>query len=102
MNNEKLKNEWKLRLEDLNQSGLSMAKWAKEKGYKLHQVQYWKRKFNSSKTSNFLPVKFSHEINESSSSESINIKIGKFELNVHSGFDSSTLKSVLGVLNELC
>jgi hypothetical protein len=102
MNNEKLKNEWKLRLEDLNHSGLSMTEWAKEKGYKLHQVQYWKKKFNSSVSTKFLPVNFNSEVSDFNHSESINIKIGKFELNVHSGFDYSTLKSVLGVLNELC
>jgi outer membrane protein OmpA-like peptidoglycan-associated protein len=102
MNNDQLRNEWKQRLEDLSSSGLPMTQWAKEKGYKLHQVQYWKRKLNSSIPSKFLPINLNSEVNDSSSNESINIKIGKFELNVHFGFDSSTLKTVLSVLNELC
>jgi len=57
-----LRQEWEGNLADFEQSGLSQSAWCRQRGYPLHQLQYWRKKVLIDATGvtdqpTFVPVK---------------------------------------------
>ncbi|QVK16922.1 IS66 family insertion sequence element accessory protein TnpB [Mycoplasmatota bacterium] len=105
MNYNKLRSEWKERIEEYQKSGLSKSKWCRENGYKLHQLLYWIKKNNQNENQaqeiNWIPIPVNHEMVEMNEEKCITIKIGKCNIKVEPGFNGNHLKDVVKVLSEL-
>jgi hypothetical protein len=107
MNYDKLRSEWKTRIDDYNQSGLTKSQWCREKGLKLHQLHYWIKRFNSnpnekenqSEEINWVPVTVNHQIVNMNDNKSITIKFEKCDIEVNPGFDKEHLKDIVQVLS---
>lgn len=107
MTKEELRNEWKERIKDYQESGLSMTKWCEKNGNKLHQLQYWLKRYgNISKSkeesTKWVSVDLDSKENISMKDDSIKLKIRECEIEIKSGFDVDSLKKVVSVVNELC
>ncbi len=107
MTKEELRNDWEKRIKDYQESGLSMSKWCKKTGNKLHQLQYWLKKYKNNtipkkENTNWVSVNLNTKDNSSMENNTIKLKIGKCEIEIKSGFDVESLKKVVSVVNELC
>lgn len=108
---EKLRSEWKARISDFKVSNLSMKKWCDKNGVKVHQLQYWLKKYQNNDSRNISSNKWieaSLDDNQNitnmkdTQDNLLIIKVGKFEINIKSNIDSIQLKEVIKVLIELC
>lgn len=108
---EKLRLEWKTRINDFKTSNLSMKKWCDKNGVKVHQLQYWLKKYQNNDSNNISSNKWIEaSINDNQDTTVMKdtqdnlliIKVGKFEVNIKSNIDSIQLKEVIKVLIDLC
>lgn len=91
--------EWETRMEQWRESGLSMAAWCRKENINIHQMYYWKRKFDqqidNTSSSDWLEV--SHPANFVEHS-SIIIKVDKLSLEVNPQVDRQLLSDVMHLL----
>ncbi|WP_112182120.1 MULTISPECIES: hypothetical protein [Paraliobacillus] len=91
--------EWEASMDQWSDSGLSMAAWYRKKNINIHQMYYWKRKFDQQtdniSSSNWLEISHSANIDEHSS---IIIKIDKLSVEVKPQVDRQLVSDVLHLL----
>ncbi|WP_280771838.1 IS66 family insertion sequence element accessory protein TnpA [Salipaludibacillus daqingensis] len=90
--------EWHTRMDQWGESGLSMAAWCRQENINIHQMYYWKRKFDQqtdNSTIDWLDISQSSYIGDSSS---IIIKIDKLLVEVNPQVDRQLLSDVLHLL----
>lgn len=94
--------EWEARMKEWKESGLSAAKWCREHDINLHQMYYWKRRFQQesmvTKEANWLPV----QVTESSStikSSPIFIHVHDYAVEVPIGADPVQVAEILRVIS---
>lgn len=98
---EKYQELWEERIKNYEDSGLSIKSWCETNEIKLHQFNYWRRKFKKKQEvqNTLIPIDLSQMTLKDDSS--IKLNIGKINLEIKSGFNPSLLKEVLKVLIEL-
>ncbi len=107
---EKTRLDWEKRIDDFKESNLSIRKWCELNGFKVHQLQYWLKKFKTIESINGKTnwVKATINVEQQVSNESkivqdlLILKVGKCELNINHNTDTNLLKEVIKVLIELC
>lgn len=91
--------EWETRMDQWGESGLSMAAWCRKENINIHQMYYWKRKFDQQtdnpSSGDWLEISHSANIDEHSS---IIIKIDKLSVEVRPQVDRQLLSDVLHLL----
>lgn len=105
--NKQLQRTWKKRINDYRVSGLSMKKWCETHDLKLHQLQYWNKKFKKEDLapkplSQWIPVQLEKPNDNQNSEDSIQLKVGPGIIDVKPGFDPMSLKNLVKVLMDLC
>lgn len=92
-------------IHDYKASGLTAAKWCKEKGFKVHILRYQINKLNKekkapSKENRWVSVVPANLIADEPVAKPLKIVIGQSTIEVTPGFDPETLKAVVKVLSE--
>lgn len=98
---------WSNRIEAFLASGQSRRTWCQEHGLPEHQLGYWLRKLQSSKSSH--PVSSTSERNRWISVETmiptntgVSMRLGKVVLELECGFDPKVLADVVMTLMTVC
>ena len=102
----RLRELWKQRVEEFENSGQAATVWCREHGLKDHQLRYWRRKFNKAASKSvsesnlqWQPIEIGqHETSESK----LEIRVGKAAIEAKSGFDKKLLQDLVVTLAELC
>jgi hypothetical protein len=96
---EKLRQLWKERVADYKNSDLTMKKWCEVNELKIHQLQYWLKKYKTSgqETQQWVTIDMSNEQGIQSNG-SLLLEVGPCKLVINPDFDPSTLKAVVEVL----
>jgi hypothetical protein len=107
MTRNEYRQEWEMRIADLQSSGQSIPVWSATHGLKIHQVRYWlhKLKTKSQPTDNSTPQWLSVKIGEPESTHletSLRIKVGVATIEVQSGFNPELLQEVVRTLSSTC
>jgi len=81
---------WKDRVSEYKSSGLTMRKWCEENELKLHQLQYWVRKFKNEDHQGvkWLPVHVPVK-SESEDNQTIIINVGHYAVELNDDFKES-------------
>ncbi|GAB2538301.1 MULTISPECIES: IS66 family insertion sequence element accessory protein TnpA [Bacillaceae] len=94
--------EWDARMKEWKESGLSAAQWCREHDVNLHQMYYWKRRFQQesigTKEADWLPV----QVTESPSTiknSSIFIHVHDYAVEVPIGADPVQVAEILRVIS---
>lgn len=94
---------WRARIETCRASGMSMAAWCRQEDVNVHQMYYWKRKFDQNsqlddeKTKEWLTV--SDVISHHDSIDSaIVIRIDHFSVEINPHVDRQLLSDVIHLL----
>lgn len=95
-----LRERWEARIAEFRASGLSGARWCKEKGLNARQLYYWLARVKDPSTKpecqpKWLEVKIEETVN------TLEVKIGKAVIEVRPGFDPELLSRVVRTL-ALC
>ncbi len=101
---EKLRSLWKERIDNFRKSKLTMKKYCEAHNLKVHQLQYWNRKFSTntqSKATNWVAVNLNNN-SLNNNNQPIYLNIGSCKIEINHGFNHNLLKELLKVLNELC
>lgn len=90
-------------IQDYKSSGLTAAKWCKEKGFKVHILRYQINKLNKEKKApsnenRWVSVVPANIISDELAPKPLKIVIGQSTIEVTPGFDPGTLKAVVKVL----
>ena len=88
------KDEWKIKINDFNQSGLTVKKWSADNGLSSKTVSRWKNYFKE-------PIQ-SYKFQEIKNTKSTNIKIkcGSLIFEIDSDFNEAVLKRFIKVLKS--
>jgi len=106
-------NEWKVRVDEYRQSGLSASKWCVLNDFSVHTLTYWITRINKlTKDTIPSPEKLCSQNDDHSWATvkivddnrncKIAICIGSARIEVSSGFDKSLLSDVLQVVTRSC
>lgn len=93
-------------LSDYRNSGMTSNAWCLSKGIKKSTLYYWMKRLKAKSSKTDINTKWAelsfpaHALTPSSSC--ITLKIGKFSLDIQSGFEKSALENVLEVVMQLC
>ncbi|RCW62167.1 IS66 family insertion sequence element accessory protein TnpA [Saliterribacillus persicus] len=91
--------EWETKMDQWSESGLSMAAWCRKENINIHQMYYWKRKFDhqtdNPSSSDWLEISHSAETDEHSS---IIIKVDRLSVEVKPQVDRQLLSDVIHLL----
>lgn len=107
--NEEDRKLWTARIEDYRSSKLTGAKWAEDKGVSVHKLRYYINKFNKenkqisnqeSREQQWASVVPIAQVVKSKSNNILRVTIGKATIEVASGFDKDTLKSLVEILSQ--
>ncbi|ADU32139.1 IS66 family insertion sequence element accessory protein TnpA [Evansella cellulosilytica] len=92
--------EWNKRMEQWRDSGLSMAAWCRQEEVNIHQMYYWKRKFDQSSEENQPPIEWiniSHS-NDEGFETPLYITVDHLSIEVRPTVDRRLLSDVLNLL----
>lgn len=100
---EQLRHEWQDKIAQYEASGKKQSVWCRENGIDARNLSRWYNKLKKQDSStptiqSWVPV----EIGEESRNSSINLKIGKVNIEVKEGFHPSLLMKVVKVLGDVC
>jgi hypothetical protein len=106
MNKNELRLHWQAHVAHFQESKQTMKQWCIDNNQKLHQLQYWIKKFKDNgsvevEKTKWLPVTLD-ATTKTHPQEVIKIFVGKCTVEVSPGLNLSMLKDVLSVLTELC
>ena len=104
--------QWRKRIDECTNSGLSVQAWCKVNAVSPDQYHYWKRKFNKldngiQKSETQWASILIEELKKPSVSVSvpapaITLQAGPFKVDVIKGFDKQTLTDLIQILGTLC
>ena len=91
--------QWKRRLDNWKQSGLSASKWCHAHNLSYHLFKYWQKKLeeHAQKRAGFVEISSTMD---SVHTSSITIGIGPFHIQLEPHFDETMLERLLGVLGR--
>lgn len=103
-----LRKLWEARVKEFLASGQTRAHWCANHQLKIHQLQYWIKKFRStpcstpstSHANNWLSAEWKEE-NIAPSCAPLQLRYGQATLDIQPGFDPELLKKVVQVLVSL-
>ncbi len=100
---------WTDRINDYRASGLTAVKWAEDRGVSVHKLRYYIHKFNKEKKQNsnqeskenkWTSIVPGETIVDNKSNNPLKVIIGNATIEVASGFDEDTFKSVVRILSR--
>lgn len=91
-----LADEWKIKLEEFKQSGLSQIAWCKARNIKYHCLKYWLYRTRNSEKSTNKPL--FKELKPTGTS-SIKLKWKNLSIEIDADFDEMTLRRFLKTLD---
>jgi len=100
---------WTDRINDYRSSGLTAVKWAEDRSVSVHKLRYYIHKFNKEKKKNsnqeskeikWTSVVPAETIVDNKSNNPLKVIIGNATIEVASGFDEDTFKSVVRILSQ--
>lgn len=93
---------WKAHLETWQNSGYSLAEYAKQQNLVYHRLIYWKTKFENeqSKPLSFVPVPLQTEP-PGNTPLTLNVQNDRFRIEIGAGFCDTTLRRLLTTLEAL-
>ncbi|PAV31083.1 IS66 family insertion sequence hypothetical protein [Virgibacillus profundi] len=101
--------EWKARYKAWKSSDLSVAKWCREQGIKVHQMYYWIQKFESNEESpeqlpetQWLAVNMEDESSHTATQEPVFIHFGAISVEVRPGVNMGLVSDIVHVLRKEC
>ena len=94
---EEIQNQWKEKIQNQRQSGLSMASWCKKNDISITTFYYWRDKLlpKSVNRATFVELQDTQEAPEASG---ITIECQNFLIRLNKQFDPTTLQNCLKVL----
>lgn len=103
MTKEELRQEWQTKIAEYEASGKRQSVWCRENGINLRNFNRWYNKLKRQSTSTsavqgWVPVK----ITNGTDNPSLNLRIGKVNIEVKERFRPSLLAEVVKVLGEIC
>lgn len=102
---EQLRDEWRNRVKDWEESGLTQAEYCRRNSLKIKQFLYWKKKYTPKpSTLPFvqIPITPKTSLSPLTHTSPLCIKIGnRYCIEVDRGFDPMVLEDVVGVLSRL-
>lgn len=103
MTKEQLRQEWQAKTAEYEASGKRQSVWCRENGIKLRNFNRWYNKLKRQSASTpavqgWVPVKITNE----SVNPSLNLRIGKVNIEIKEGFQPSLLAEVVKALGEIC
>ena len=92
-------------INSFKESGMSLPAWCKENQIKANTLRYWLKKIKEEEITklnevNWVPITFNNPTDYKGSP--IVVRIGAFSVEIHPGFDHSTLKDVFAAIHGLC
>lgn len=99
--NSKNQKLWRKRVNDFNNSEMTMRAWCETNQVKIHQLQYWKKKFKTIEkveSTRLVKVELTETSHDLSHETPINIHVGTVILEVKPGFSPSLLREIMKVL----
>ncbi|MEC0229032.1 IS66 family insertion sequence element accessory protein TnpA [Paenibacillus alba] len=108
MNKIELHQIWAERIEDFQESGLSMKAWSEKTGHSYDRLSYWKNKFQSIGTETWLPISVTGETSvtvsptPSEPTLTMQIQMDSLRIDVYSGAQPEMLRDVLSALIPPC
>jgi hypothetical protein len=101
METNKQHEQWKQRIHDYQESGLTMKAWCNSKNISFHQMKYWIRNLSLSKrkrnkTSSWVTV--SSVPDPSPEGPTLTVHVGGATIEIRTGFDPSLLGQVVRAL----
>ncbi|PAV27589.1 IS66 family insertion sequence hypothetical protein [Virgibacillus profundi] len=102
--------EWKARYDAWKSSDLSIAKWCREQGIKVHQMYYWIQKLESNEESSerlssetqWLAVNMEDESSNTATQEPVFIHFGAISVEVRPGVNMDLVSDIVHVLRNEC
>jgi hypothetical protein len=105
--------EWKVRVNEYRQSGLSASKWCVLNDFSVHTLKYWINRLNKLSKAHSGDDKIgeissvgmcwaSVDVADSPGSCGVCLHVGSVRIEVSSGFDKSLLSDVLQVVTRSC
>ena len=98
-----LRNQWKEKIIDQSQSGLSIAAWCRQNNIKIHTFIYWRDKCQpkSIDRSDFKEVPIQQIVDTLPKKSGISLQYQEFCIFLEQQFDATALKHCLQILKEL-
>lgn len=98
-----VRNQWKEKIIDQSQSGLSIASWCRQNNIKVHTFIYWRAKCQpkSIDRSDFKEVQIQQIADTNPKKSGISLQYQEFCIHLDQQFDSAALKHCLQILKEL-
>lgn len=107
-NNNNLRNEWKILIDEWRNSGMTKKGWCSANNQSIHKFRYWHDKFESEKKApQWVEVPMNNMIQtqplpitiDNRSGSSITVKINQVSIEVNTGFDPELLADVVRALS---
>jgi hypothetical protein len=105
--NQELTESWRHRVQAFESSGLTRNGYRQRNGIKVHQLDYWRRKFRKLNSTDrgpaggWIPLKI-REDQAIERGSGVCLRIGRLEIEVKPGFDRQILTDVLGIVDPIC
>ena len=98
---------WKRHVEAFQKSGMSRVAYCEQNELKVYRLDYWRHRFpdltrkGADRGPTWIPVEVKEDAGRETG-ESINLKIGRVEIEIRRGFDRELLAEILGVVGPAC
>lgn len=94
------KEQWRERIRDYRDSGLTMRAWCAARGFTFNQLKYWLRKLSSEPQNQTTTtwVTVVPTAKPSSTAATLVVRVGGASIDIHPGFDPSLLGEVVQAL----
>lgn len=100
-----LHKEWERRIALFRASGQTQTKWCAANDLKVHQLKYWIKRIEGTRSKQETTSQWASVTIEEGSeelSEALEIKVGQAAIEVKPGFNSALLADVVRTLTKLC
>ena len=96
---EKRREQWRHRLKEWEESGLTQAEYCFRNNFKISQFLYWRKKFSEKKPTH--PTFVQLPVSQANRLYPFRIEIGnRFCVEVGNGYDPKALEHIIGFLNR--
>lgn len=101
---ESISNQWKERVKNQRESGLTIAAWCRQNNFTSHTFYYWRDKFSPKATikrENFKEIAERQIVDNENHQSGVCVQYQEFCIHLDQGFNMATLKQCLRALKEL-
>ena len=98
---------WRQQVAAFESSGLTREEYCQRNGHKVHQLDYWRKRFKQSETidqgqaGKWIPLHVTDDPTVDRSS-GVCLRVGRMTIEIMAGFDREILSDVLRILDPIC